>query len=208
MEILSKYFPYLEEEKMASFNRLKESYLYWNERINVISRKDIHFLYERHILHSLSIAKILTFKAGSTIMDAGTGGGFPGIPLAIMFPESKFHLIDSREKKIKVVSSIARELKLTNVFTKQTRIEDYTVKFDFVTSRAVTSFPKFVKWVSNNFLEKSKNSIPNGILYLKGGNLTNELSRFKNKTEIFPLSDFFDEPYFKTKKIIYLPARF
>jgi 16S rRNA (guanine527-N7)-methyltransferase len=208
MEILSKYFPYLEEEKMASFNRLKESYLYWNERINVISRKDIHFLYERHILHSLSIAKILTFKAGSMIMDAGTGGGFPGIPLAIMFPESKFHLIDSREKKIKVVSSIARELKLTNVFTKQTRIEDYTVKFDFVTSRAVTSFPKFVKWVSNNFLEKSKNSIPNGILYLKGGNLTNELSRFKNKTEIFPLSDFFDEPYFKTKKIIYLPARF
>jgi 16S rRNA (guanine527-N7)-methyltransferase len=208
MEILSKYFPYLEEEKMASFNRLKESYLYWNERINVISRKDIHFLYERHILHSLSIAKILTFEAGSTIMDAGTGGGFPGIPLAIMFPESKFHLIDSREKKIKVVSSIARELKLTNVFTKQTRIEDYTVKFDFVTSRAVTSFPKFVKWVSNNFLEKSKNSIPNGILYLKGGNLTNELSRFKNKTEIFPLSDFFDEPYFKTKKIIYLPARF
>jgi 16S rRNA (guanine527-N7)-methyltransferase len=208
MEILSKYFPYLEEEKMASFNRLKESYLYWNERINVISRKDIHFLYEHHILHSLSIAKILTFKAGSMIMDAGTGGGFPGIPLAIMFPESKFHLIDSREKKIKVVSSIARELKLTNVFTKQTRIEDYTVKFDFVTSRAVTSFPKFVKWVSNNFLEKSKNSIPNGILYLKGGNLTNELSRFKNKTEIFPLSDFFDEPYFKTKKIIYLPARF
>lgn len=208
MEIISKYFPHLDEEKLASLNRLMELYLNWNEKINVISRKDIHFLYERHVLHSLSIAKILSFNVGTRILDVGTGGGFPGIPLAIMFPESRFYLIDSIGKKIKVVSSIVRELNLTNVYALQTRAEDYTAKFDFVTSRSVTSFPKFVKLVLNNFLRKNRNAINNGILYLKGGDLSRELSPFKDQVEIFYICDFFTEPYFETKKIIYLPMRF
>ncbi len=198
---LKKYFPLITEKQMTVFSELFQLYKYWNSRINVISQKDIDNLFVRHILHSLSIAKIVQFKASETVVDVGTGGGFPGIPLAIMFPETRFTLIDSVGKKIKVVNEIIKETELNNVTALQKRSNEYKEKFNFVTGRAVTAFPSFFEKV--NHLIKSKNN-RNGILYLKGGDFDDELKGFK-KNQVFHISDYFDEDFFETKKLIYLP---
>jgi 16S rRNA (guanine527-N7)-methyltransferase len=204
MEIILKYFPNLTPGQTESFTRLGPLYKYWNERINLISRKDMDGLYEKHILHSLSVARIIRFTEGSRILDVGTGGGFPGIPLAILFPRVSFHLIDSVGKKITVVKTIAEELKLENVITSKIRAELVEAKYDFVVSRAVTGLPEFVKWVGSNISSVQRNAMPNGILYLKGGDLEKEIQPFKNRVCIFNLSDFFGEPFFETKKLVYL----
>ena len=180
-------------------------YAEWNERINVISRKDIEALYLRHVLHSLGIAKVQDFLPGSRVLDIGTGGGFPGVPLAIMFPETKFVLVDSIGKKIKVVGEVARELGLENVEAVHGRAEKQKGQFDFIVSRAVTNMSDFVKWTRNKFLKESRHSLPNGILYLKGGDLREELKPFQ-KARIYPLSDYFEEDFFETKKVVYLPG--
>ncbi len=203
MQIITKYFPDLLEKQIIQFSELKNLYNFWNSRINVISRKDIIFLYERHVLHSLAIAKLINFVAGTTVLDIGTGGGFPGIPLAILFPECDFLLMDSIGKKIKVVNAIVNELKLTNVKTEQNRAENLKQKFDFVVSRGVTSFLDFANLVCKNIHSNNKNALPNGILYLKGGDFSEEVQNFKNKILIYNISDFFEESFFKTKKIVY-----
>lgn len=182
-------------------------YHQWNEKINVISRKDIDELYVRHVLHSLSIAKIIRFQPGTTILDVGTGGGFPGIPLAILFPECQFTLIDSIGKKIRVVQEVAGHLKLLNVNATKSRVQEIKVEYDFIISRAVTAFPEFVAMVRKNISPHSKNSLPNGIIYLKGGNFESEITPFKASAEVFDLSGIFSEPFFETKKVIYLPVR-
>ncbi|MBA3706804.1 MAG: 16S rRNA (guanine(527)-N(7))-methyltransferase RsmG, partial [Bacteroidetes bacterium] len=169
ISILTKYFPNLTEIQQQQFAQLQSLYEHWNAQINVISRKDIDFLYERHVLHSLGIAKVISFKPGTAIMDVGCGGGFPGIPLAILFPESNFYMVDSIGKKIKVVNEIAAALGLENLEAEHTRAEEVTHKFEFIISRAVTEFPTFYRWVQNKFTKKQFNSLPNGILYLKGG---------------------------------------
>lgn len=204
MDIITKYFPDLDETKKNRFKMLGELYPEWNERINVISRKDIEQLYERHILHSLGIAKVTGFVPGTRIMDVGTGGGFPGIPLAIMFPETEFLLVDSIAKKITVVDAIAKELGLTNVRAEQHRAEKVKGHFDFIVSRAVTAFPKFVSLVRTKVSPVQKNEFANGILYLKGGDFQDELESFKNKVRIFDLSNFFEEEFFETKRVIHL----
>lgn len=203
--IILKYFPSLSLTQQEQFVQLKELYQHWNSQINVISRKDIDFLYERHVLHSLGIAKIIQSRAlGTEILDVGTGGGFPGIPLAILFPEVKFHLIDSIGKKIKVVQAVADALQLTNVTAEQIRAEDVNRKFDFILSRAVTDFPTFYSWVKNKIKKENRNNLANGILYLKGGELEKELSPFnKNHISIIDLKNFFEEEFFETKKVIY-----
>jgi len=203
-EIIFKYFPSLSSSQKQSINELEGLYQYWNERINVISRKDIHELYTHHVLHSLSIAKFITFSAGTQVLDAGTGGGFPGIPLAIIFPEVEFHLVDSISKKIKVVTEISKALKLTNVTTQDKRFENINLKVDFVVSRAVTRFPQIVYWVNKNLLTEAKNSKANGILYLKGDDLNEDLNEFGNRLEVISLDQYFEEEYFKTKKLLYL----
>jgi 16S rRNA (guanine527-N7)-methyltransferase len=180
-------------------------YAEWNERINVISRKDIEALYLRHVLHSLGIAKVQVFLPGSRVLDIGTGGGFPGIPLAIMFPETEFVLVDSIGKKIKVVGEIARELRLENVEAVHGRAEKQQGQFDFIVSRAVTNMSDFVKWTRNKFLKENRHPLPNGILYLKGGDLSEELKPFR-KARIYSLSDYFEEDFFETKKVVYLPG--
>ncbi len=207
MELLLKYFPDLTPLQIRQLEALGSLYHEWNEKINVISRKDIDELYIRHILHSLALAKIIRFKAGTTLIDVGTGGGFPGIPLAILFPECHFTLIDSIGKKILVVKEVADQLKLTNVLAQKNRIQEIKSKFDFVISRAVTAFPDFVSMVQKNVSARSINALPNGILYLKGGDFDQEISAFRSSAEIFDLAKIFDEPYFETKKVIYLPIR-
>ena len=199
-----KYFPELSEKQINQFSLLQDLYQDWNSKINVISRKDIEMLYERHVLHSLAIAKVISFS-GADILDVGTGGGFPGIPLAIMFPESRFHLVDSIGKKITVVKEIASALQLKNVSVQQIRAEQINANYDFVVSRAVTAFPEFYNWVKNNIKKQSKGTLKNGILYLKGGDLDEELKDFKSRIRIFNISEYFTESFFETKKVIYLP---
>ena len=200
MQNILKYFPNLTSEQITRFERMDSVYRDWNSKINVISRKDIDSLYEKHILHSLAIAKIVSFRTGSRILDVGTGGGFPGIPLAILFPESRFVLIDSTGKKIKVVQAVVEELDLKNVTAIHTRVEDVKEEFDFVVSRAVTAFPAFVGLVKKNISRKPQNSLPNGIIYLKGGDFQDEVKDYKRVAEIIEIAKFFIEPYFETKK--------
>lgn len=207
MELIQKYFPQLSDVQKQQFSQLFELYLDWNSKINVVSRKDIDELYLRHVLHSLGIAKVIQFKKGTTILDVGTGGGFPGIPLAILFPECHFHLVDSINKKLKVVNAVAESLGLTNVKTSHKRAEEIDETFDFIVSRAVTAMPNFVNWVKNKVNKKSRHELKNGILYLKGGDLTEELQDFPKATQ-YNLSDYFNEEFFDTKKVVHLPIKY
>lgn len=203
MEIIKKYFPDITENQLKAFSQLGNLYSEWNEKINVISRKDIEHLYIRHVLHSLAIAKIINFKKGTQILDVGTGGGFPGIPLGIMFPDCKFHLIDSIGKKITVVNGVAQSLGLLNVVGEQLRVEKTKTKYDFIVSRAVTSFDKFRAITRKNISSEHKNKLRNGIIYLKGGDFEDELEGVKHKTKLYNIKDFFDDPFFETKKVIH-----
>lgn len=201
---LHPYFPNLSSIQKQQLEQLLPLYTYWNAQINVISRKDIDLLMERHVLHSLAIAKIVDFKSGSKIMDVGTGGGFPGIPLAILFPEVEFLLIDSIAKKIKVVNAVAQSLGLKNVTALHQRAENINQKFDFIISRAVTKMPVFVNWIKDKINIECNNDFPNGILYLKGGDLTKELSGLKQHYKEFDISEFYEQEFFQTKKVVYV----
>lgn len=205
MNEILKYFPDLSEKQIEQFSDLGKLYTEWNEKINVISRKDIDELYTKHVLHSLAIAKVIQFKDGTKVIDVGTGGGFPGIPLAIMFPEVEFHLVDSISKKILVVNEVASAIGLANLKAEAKRAEQIKSKYDFVVSRAVTAMPKFVEWVENKFESKDQNSMPNGILYLKGGDLEEELFTFP-QAQIFEIPNYFEESFFETKKVVYISA--
>ena len=207
MELILKYFPDLTDDQKAKFGRLKELYDYWNAQINVISRKDTDDFYERHVLHSLGIAKVMEFTDDSSVLDIGTGGGFPGIPLSILFPKVQFHLVDSIGKKIKVVTEVAKELGLTNVRATHARAEDIKEQFDFIVSRAVTAMPQFMPWTKGKFLKRSINPLNNGILYLKGGDLTEELAPVKHPYVIHPLNKIFDEDFFETKAVVYVKVK-
>ncbi|RWU04850.1 16S rRNA (guanine(527)-N(7))-methyltransferase RsmG [Pedobacter chitinilyticus] len=204
-DIIFKYFPDLTQQQIEQFEKLYELYSFWNSQINVISRKDIDELYERHILHSLGIAKFCTFKPDEKVLDVGTGGGFPGIPLAILFPETQFHLVDSIGKKIKVVNEVAAALGLKNVKGSHSRAEQITDKYNFVVSRAVTRLGDFYPWVRGKFAKENINALRNGILYLKGGDLTEEIKESKLKAELYPLSAYFEEDFFETKYVVYIP---
>jgi len=204
--LLLKYFPELDPQQISQFEQLPQLYSFWNAQINVISRKDIEQLDERHVLHSLGIAKAIRFKDSTRIMDVGTGGGFPGIPLAIMFPHCEFLLVDSIGKKIKVVNEISKAIGLKNLNAIQSRAEDVNEKFHFVVSRAVTEFPVFYGWVKNKFMKENFNELRNGLLCLKGGELEKEMGKFYNKASIYNLSDFFSEEFFETKKLVYYPV--
>ena len=205
MELILKYFPDLTDVQRHQFGQLSELYQFWNAKVNVISRQDIDTLYERHVLHSLGIAKVVQFKPGTSILDVGTGGGFPGVPLAILFPESKFYLVDSIGKKIRVVQEIVKALNLDNVKAEQVRAERLEDDFEFVVSRAVTRITPFVGWVRKNISRNSFHPLRNGILYLKGGDLTEELSELNMKTSTYALSDYFEEDFFETKKVVHVP---
>jgi 16S rRNA (guanine527-N7)-methyltransferase len=207
MELILKYFPDLTEDQISKFKQLEGLYRDWNLKINVVSRKDIEELYLRHVLHSLAIAKVIQFKDGSQIMDVGTGGGFPGIPLAILFPECSFHLVDSIAKKLKVVDEVVDGLSLTNVKTTHSRVEAINDTYDFIVSRAVAAMPTFVHWVKGKIAKKHNNDLKNGILYLKGGDLSEELQNY-TKATIYNLSDFYTEDFFETKKLVHLPLKF
>lgn len=207
MEIIKKYFADLTDQQLDQFGRLGTLYSEWNSKINVISRKDIEQLYERHVLHSLAIAKIIQFNPETTILDVGTGGGFPGIPLSILFPESSFMLIDAIGKKIKVVNEVANALQLQNVKAEHIRVEDVKQKFDFVVSRAVTAFPQFINMVKTKVSDKSNNSLANGILYLKGGDFEEEINPFRKQINIYELHDIFHEDFFETKRLIHMSLK-
>lgn len=204
MEEILKYFPELTQRQKEQFAALETLYKDWNAKINVISRKDIDELYIRHVLHSLAIAKVIDFAPKTQILDVGTGGGFPGIPLAILFPEVEFHLVDSIAKKIRVVTEVSEALGLENLKAEAVRAEKLKGQYDFVVSRAVTRMPKFVGWVKGKIKKRGINSMKNGIFYLKGGDLTEELSEFPQSVE-YPIADFFPNPFFDTKKVVYLP---
>lgn len=207
MDILTKYFPDLSPIQIQQFAQLEELYTFWNAQINVISRKDTDNFYTHHVLHSLGIAKVCAFKPGTSILDIGTGGGFPGIPLAILFPETSFVLVDSIGKKIKVVTEVAAALGLTNVSAHHARAEEIKGDFDFIVSRAVTQMPVFLTWVKGKMKKKSAHDLVNGILYLKGGDLTEEMKPVKHLHKEFLLSDIFEESFFETKKVIYVKLR-
>jgi 16S rRNA (guanine527-N7)-methyltransferase len=207
MDEILKHFPNLSDNQIEQFQKLDFLYHDWNEKINVISRKDIDSLYTKHILHSLAIAKVNKFEPGTYVLDVGTGGGFPGIPLAILFPETRFFLIDIIAKKIKVVQAVAEALDLKNVKAEQLRAENVKGDFDFIVSRAVTNMPDFVSWVKTKIKKQNKHELKNGILYLKGGDLTEELAAFPKATE-YNISDFFEDEFFETKKVVHLPLKF
>ena len=207
LELILKYFPDLTPLQIEQFTKLYDLYIDWNSKINVISRKDIDELYSRHVLHSLGIAKVIQFQQGAKILDVGTGGGFPGIPLAILFPETQFYLIDIIAKKIKVVQEVAKGLGLKNVKAEQKRAELVKEEFDFIVSRAVTNMPDFVKWTKNKTKKNSVHELKNGILYLKGGDLSEELAAYKT-VQLYNLPDFFEEDFFETKKVVYLPLKY
>ena len=205
MEIIQKYFPKLTEKQIKQFSDLYDLYFDWNSKINVISRKDIENLYEHHVLHSLAIAKVLTFRDNTSIMDVGTGGGFPAIPLAILFPECHFHLVDSIGKKIKVANSISDSIGLNNTTFQHARVEEVKTKFDFIVSRAVMPLADLVKLTRKNVdIKNQKNALPNGLICLKGGELQHEILPFRKESSLFDLSDFFEEEFFLTKKALYV----
>ena len=207
MEFILKYFPELTEVQISQFQQLEALYHDWNSKINVISRKDIDQLYVKHVLHSLAIAKIQKFEPGTYVLDVGTGGGFPGIPLAILFPDTRFYLIDVILKKINVVKAVAESLELKNVKAEQIRAENVKGDFDFIVSRAVTNMPDFVSWIKDKIKKQQKHELKNGILYLKGGDLREELASFPNAKE-YTISDFFEDDFFETKKVVHLPLKY
>ena len=207
MDLILKYFPDLTEDQIDKFSKLEALYQDWNLKINVVSRKDIDELYLRHVLHSLAIAKVITFEPETRIMDVGTGGGFPGIPLAILFPECSFHLVDSIAKKLKVVDEVVEGLGLTNVKTSHSRVEAINETYDFIVSRAVAAMPTFVHWIKGKVAKKQKHILKNGILYLKGGDLTEELQNY-TKATIYNISDHYTESFFETKKVVHLPVKY
>lgn len=207
MEIIHKYFSNLSDVQIEQFSKLQELYQDWNLKINVVSRKDIDELYLRHVLHSLGIAKVMAFNPGAKVMDVGTGGGFPGIPLAILFPEVQFHLVDSIGKKIKVVNEVAEGLQLQNLRTTHGRVEEVKEEYDFIVSRAVAQMETFVRWTKDKIAKKQTHELKNGILYLKGGDLSEELKNFPNAS-IYKLPDFFEEDFFETKKVVHLPLKY
>lgn len=205
MDLILKYFPNLTERQKEQFAALPDLYNDWNSKINVISRKDMDNFVEHHVLHSLAIAKVVQFKTMCDIMDLGTGGGFPGIPLAIMFPDANFYLVDSIGKKIKVVKDVAEQLQLKNVTAEQIRAEQVQRDFDFIVSRAVTDLSQFAGWVKGKISDIHYHKLRNGIIYLKGGDLTDEIAPFRKKVRTWDIAEFFEEPYFDTKKVIYMP---
>lgn len=207
MEIIQKYFKNLTDSQLLQFSKLQELYQDWNLKINVVSRKDIDELYLRHVLHSLGIAKVISFKPGSKVLDVGTGGGFPGIPLAILFPETQFHLVDSIGKKIKVVDEVVEGLGLQNVKTTHGRVEEVKEQYDFIVSRAVAQMETFVGWTKGKIVKKQNHDLKNGILYLKGGDLSEELALYTSAT-LFDLTNYFEEDFFETKKVVHLAMKY